>query len=90
MQATGRWGGGFRTELKDDRGHSVTVDLPTDEEGTDAGTSALELNVLSLAGCITTIFALVARRRRLAFEAMTIALSADRPEGSRTIASVTG
>lgn len=90
MKATGTWKGGYRTQLRDDRGHDVTVDLPKDEGGGDLGTSALELSVLSLAGCISTIFTLVAERRRLRFEAMSVELDAARPQGSRTIASVEG
>jgi putative redox protein len=90
MQALGTWAGGFRTVLEDGRTHTVTVDLPRDEGGESSGPSALELAVLSLAGCITTIFALVARRRRLAFSGMSIALEAERPEGAPTIARVRG
>lgn len=90
MQAMGTWRGGYRTVLEDGRTHTVTVDLPRDEGGESAGTSALELAVLSLAGCITTIFALVARRRRLAFVGMSIALEADRPLGAPTLTRVRG
>jgi len=79
MQAIGTWAGGYRTVLEDGRTHSVTVDLPRDEGGDSTGTSALELAVLSLAGCITTIFTLIARRRRLSFSGMSIALEAERP-----------
>ncbi|MGP8072285.1 MAG: OsmC family protein [Thermoplasmata archaeon] len=66
------------------------MDLPADEGGRDLGPSALELSVLSLAGCVTTIFALVAKKRKLTFEAMTIGLEARRPAGSPTITSVAG
>ncbi|HKN07629.1 MAG TPA: OsmC family protein [Thermoplasmata archaeon] len=90
MKAVGIWKGGYRTVLEDSSGHSVTVDLPRDEGGDDVGPFALELSVLSLAGCITTIFALVAKRRRLKFDAMKVELEADRPKGSPTIASVEG
>jgi putative redox protein len=90
MQAIGTWRGGYRTDLDDGRTHVVTVDLPRDEGGESAGPSALELSVLSLAGCITTIFALVARKRRLGFSAMSIGLEAERPEGAPTITRVRG
>jgi putative redox protein len=90
MKAVATWGGGFQTELEDARGHSVIVDLPRDEGGADVGPSALELNVLSLAGCITTIFALVARKRRLKLDSMDLELTAERPEGAPTITSVRG
>lgn len=90
MKAVGTWEGGYRTTLEDGRGHAVTVDLPLDEGGGDLGTSALELSVQSLAGCITTIFALVAKKRRLKFEELSVELEAHRPDGSPTITAVEG
>jgi putative redox protein len=90
MRAVGTWLGGHQTLLEDESGHSVIVDLPRAEGGEDLGPFALELSVLSLAGCITTIFGLVAKRRRLTFEAMRVELDAVRPKGSPTLASVDG
>jgi putative redox protein len=90
MQARGTWVGGFATELDDGRGHRLLVDLPSDEGGRDAGTSALELSLLSLTGCVTTIFALVAAKRRVQFSGLTVDLKAVRPVGSPTIRSVHG
>jgi putative redox protein len=90
MKAVGTWMGGFETRLEDGRGHTVTIDLDREEGGADRGPSGLELCVLSLAGCITTIFALVAKKRRLSFESMRVDLEAQRPRGSPTIASVEG
>jgi putative redox protein len=90
MKAVGTWQGRYRTLLEDSSGHTVTVDLPQDEGGDDVGPFALELSVLSLAGCITTIFALVAKKRRLRFEGLRVELDAQRPERSPTIASVEG
>jgi len=90
MKVLGTWQGGYRTVLEDSTGHRVTVDLPRDEGGENAGPFALELSVLSLAGCVTTIFALVAQKRRLKFEGMSIELDAQRPVGAPTIASVEG
>ncbi len=68
----------------------MSVDLPKDEGGEDASTSALELNLLSLAGCITTIFALVAHKRRLTFESMEVDLEGNRSRGAPTLSSVGG
>ncbi|HYA10781.1 MAG TPA: OsmC family protein [Thermoplasmata archaeon] len=90
MRAIATWAGGFRTVLDDGRTHQLAVDLPREEGGESSGTTALELAVLSLAGCISTIFTLVARRRRLAFEGMTVGLEAERPEGAPTITRVRG
>jgi len=90
MHATGEWTVGFQTRLEDGRGHIVTVDLPLDEHGRDLGPSALELNVMSLAGCISTIFALVAKARHLRFDALRVTLDAERPKGAPTISAVSG
>jgi putative redox protein len=90
MQAIATWKGGYETQLEDGRSHTVTVDLPVDEGGRSVGTSALELGVLSLAGCISTIFALIAKRRRLSFEGLRVTLEAERPEGAPTITRVHG
>ena len=88
MRASATWIEGFESRLDDGRGHTTVVDLPIDEDGADHGTSALELSVESLAGCIVTIFALVARRRRLAFRAFRVDLDAERPKGAPTITRV--
>lgn len=90
MQAMGTWKGGFESLLEDGRAHTVTVDLPVNEGGHSAGTSPLELCVLSLAGCITTTFALIAHKRHLSHQGMSVALEAERPPGSRTISRVHG
>jgi putative redox protein len=90
MQAVGTWKGGYETVLEDDRAHKVTVDLPIDEGGRSAGPTALDLSLLSLAGCISTIFTLVAHKRHLSFQGLTIALEADRPDGAPTITRVHG
>ncbi|MGA8711224.1 MAG: OsmC family protein [Thermoplasmata archaeon] len=90
MEARGVWKAGFETRLDDGRGHEVTIDLPSDEGGTNVGTSGLELAVLSLAGCINTIFARVAAKRKLRFDALTVSLAADRPAGAPTIQKVRG
>jgi len=90
MQAIGTWRNGYETLLEDAHAHSVVVDLPVDEGGRSVGPAALDLCVLSLAGCITTVFAVVARKRRLSFQGLTAALEAERPPGAPTITRVRG
>jgi len=90
MQAVGTWKGGYETFLEDDHAHTLTVDLPVGEGGRSAGPSALDLTLLSLAGCISTIFALIARKRHLAFQGLSVALEAERPPGEPTITKVHG
>ncbi|MGD0250925.1 MAG: OsmC family protein [Thermoplasmata archaeon] len=90
MQARGTWRGGYETVLEDDHAHTVTVDLPIDEGGRSAGPSALDLALLSLAGCISTIFAIVAHKRRLEYQGLSIALEGERPAHAPTITRVHG
>jgi putative redox protein len=90
MQAQGVWKGGFETQLEDGRGHSVTIDEPVEDGGTNHGTSAHELLLLSLTGCITTIFHIIAEKRKLEFEGFTVKLKADRARGVPVIQRVHG
>lgn len=90
MQARGVWKGGFQTELDDGRGHSVTIDEPIEDGGANSGTSAHELLLLSLTGCITTIFHIIANKRKLAFEGFSVHLTAERARGVSTIQRVHG
>jgi len=46
--------------------------------------------LLSLTGCITTIFHIVANKRKLAFEGFTVSLKAERVRGVSTIQRVHG
>lgn len=90
MYAQARWTGGSSATLRDDRGHEVIIDLPKDEGGGDLGTSALELNLLSLTGCVVTIFTLVARKRRVPFSSLEVDAVPERPKGAPTITRVHG
>lgn len=90
MEATAVWREGYVTRLRDERGHEVAVDLPVEEGGTDLGTSALELALQSLAGCISTIFARVAAKRRIRYDGLSLQLTGSRPKGAPTIQRVHG
>ena len=90
MEAHAVWKGRARIEADDGRGHRIVIDLPSDEDGEDAGTSALELAVVSLAGCLLTIFPLVAKRRRLEFRSMEVDLRGHRGPKAPTVERVEG
>ncbi|HYA54303.1 MAG TPA: OsmC family protein [Thermoplasmata archaeon] len=85
MQAVATWRRGHEILLEDGRAHSVVVDLPPEGGGTSAGTSPLELAALSLAGSLASSFVTLARKRRLEFSALTLALEGDpvAAEGAR-------
>ncbi len=75
---------GFRIAVDDGRAHSVCVDLPPDM-GTDRGPTALELGVMSFAGCVATIFVLMAKKTRVKISDLEITMKAEKPEGAKTV-----
>lgn len=80
MKSKAVWVKGFESTIDNGRGHEVTIDLP---EGENLGASALELTVMGLSGCITTIFAVVAKKTRLEFTELVADIEATK--GKQTI-----
>ncbi len=74
----------FRIAIDDGRAHSVCVDLPPDI-GTDRGPTALELGIMSFAGCVATIFVLMAKKTRVKISDLEITMKAEKPEGAKTV-----
>jgi len=64
------------------------LDLPEAKEGDDLGPTALELAVMALAGCVTTIWAIVAKNSNVSYHKITVELDADKPDSEPTITSV--
>ena len=90
MKAVSVWSNGYKSALSNDRGHSVVVDLPTEQNGTNTGATALELCVMSLAGCITTIFKTVADKRKFNYKGFRVELEADKPKDALTVTALKG
>ena len=82
MKARSTWIEGVKSVVDNGRTHSIVVDLPASLGGTDQGPTALELAVMALAGCISTIFAIVARKMRIEFEGMETLLEAEKGEAT--------
>jgi uncharacterized OsmC-like protein len=74
----------LRIAVDDGRAHSVCLDLPP-ELGTDKGPSALELGVMSYAGCIATIFALMAKKMRVPLKDLQVKMEAVKSHEAGTI-----
>jgi uncharacterized OsmC-like protein len=74
----------LRIAVDDGRAHSVCLDLPP-ELGTDRGPTALELGVMSYAGCIATIFALMAKKMRVPLKDLQVKMEAVKPDDAGTI-----
>ena len=74
----------LRIAVDNGRAHSVCLDLPP-ELGTDMGPTALELGVMSYAGCFATIFALTAKKMRVSLKDLEVKMEAVKPEEAGTI-----
>ena len=90
MKATAVWLDGWQSILDDGHGHTTIVDLSLDDGGMNTGPTALELAVMALAGCITTIFKLIADKRRFNYKAFRVDLDAEKPEDAPTITDLKG
>ena len=76
----------LRVTVDNGRAHSVCLDLPP-ELGTDMGPTALELGVMSFAGCFVTIFSLTAKKMRIQLKELEVELRAQKSEETGTIIS---
>jgi uncharacterized OsmC-like protein len=74
----------FRIVVDNGRAHSVCLDLPP-ELGTDMGPTALELGVMSYAGCFATIFALMTKKMRVQIKDLEVNLEALKSEEAGTV-----
>ena len=76
----------LRVAVDNGRAHSVCLDLPP-ELGTDMRPTALELGVMSFAGCFATIFSLTAKKMRVHLKDLEVELRALKSEETGTVAS---
>jgi uncharacterized OsmC-like protein len=74
----------FRISVDDGRAHSICLDLPP-ELGDDMGPTALELGVMSYAGCFATIFTLTAKKMRIKLNDLVVKLEAIKSDEVGTI-----
>lgn len=85
MKSVSTWTEGFQSKVTNGRGHEVITDLPLEQNGKDTGATALELAVMALSGCVSTIFAMVAKNSGLEFESLSV--DVDAVKGAETIES---
>lgn len=88
MKAIATWTKGLQGIVNDERNHTTVIDVPEAKGGVDSGTSALELCIMSLAGCIETIFAMVAPKMRLEFQELEVIADARIEGDAKTITHV--
>lgn len=75
----------FRIDVDDGRAHAVCLDLEEQDGGTDLGPSALELALMSFAGCYATIFMLTAKKMRKDVNSLEVKAEAVKSEKAGTI-----
>jgi uncharacterized OsmC-like protein len=75
---------GFQIALYDGYSHRVVVDLPPDL-GTGLGPTALELCVMSHAGCYATICVYTAKKMRIQLKGLTVKVEAVETDEAGTI-----
>ena len=85
LYATAKLVKGFMMDVDDGRSHAVCLDLSRDDDGTDMGPSALELCVMSHAGCYATIFALTAKKMRFSLKDLEVKVEAVKSEEACTV-----
>lgn len=85
LYATAKLVKGFRMDVDDGRSHALCLDLSRDDDGTDMGPSALELCVMSHAGCYATIFALTAKKMRFSLKDLEVKVEALKSEEAGTL-----
>ncbi len=88
MKSTSVWKGQYKSVVDNGKGHSVTVDLPANYGGTNEGPTSFELCLMSLSGCISTIFAMMAEKMRLTFESLDVTIEAEKPKDAPTFTEV--
>ncbi len=75
----------YQSVVDNDRHHGVVLDLPGAKGGDDLGPTALELAVMALSGCISTIWAVVATNSKVSYERLVVVVDADKPDDEPTI-----
>jgi len=78
----------YQSIVDNDRHHGIVLDLPGAKGGDDLGATALELVVMALSGCISTIWAVVATNSKVAYDRLLVAVEADKPDDQPTITAV--
>ena len=88
MKSVSLWSNNFLSVVDDGRNHSMVVDLPITKGGSDSGPTGIELCVMSLSGCIGTVFAMIARKMRIDFTKMQVEVYAEQDRNAATITDV--
>ena len=84
LYANARLVDNYRIDVDDGR-HAICLDLDQEVGGTDLGPSALELALMSFAGCYSAIFMLTAHKMRATVEELKVNAEAIKTDQAGTI-----
>ncbi|MFA8451005.1 MAG: OsmC family protein [Bacteroidales bacterium] len=82
MKSKALWAGGYQSIIDDRRGHAVVNDLPESANGENNGPSSLEMCVMSFAGCISTIYKMMADKMKIEIEHLEVDVDAEKIDGT--------
>lgn len=74
--------GDFQSVVDNGRQHGLVLDLPPSQDGDDLGPTALELTGMSLAGCISTIWAKVAANSGVPYRKIEVEMDLEKEKGT--------
>ena len=81
--------GCFQSIVDNGGHHGIVLDLPGNKGGQDVAPTALELAVMALSGCISTIWAVVAKNSGVSYRKFTVDVEAEKPDDQPTITTAT-
>jgi uncharacterized OsmC-like protein len=76
--------GCYQSVVDNGRNHGIVLDLPEGKKGDNVGPTALELAGMALAGCISTIWAVVANNSKVSYRKMVVELDLDKSDSDPT------
>ncbi|MFP4383716.1 MAG: OsmC family protein [Spirochaetia bacterium] len=81
--------GCLQSVVDNGRHHGLVLDLPQAKSGDDVGPTALELSAMALAGCISTIWAVVAKNSKVSYRKIIVELDAEKGDSDPTFTKAT-
>jgi uncharacterized OsmC-like protein len=88
IKANAKWIENIRLVVDNARSHSVVCDVSQASGGGDTGPTALELALMSLAGCAVTIYADVAKKSGVTLSKLEVTTEAEKPADSPKLSGV--
>jgi putative redox protein len=78
IRTTAKWVENVRIVVDNSRNHSIVCDLPIQQGGNDLGPTALELALMSIVGCIATIFADICKKSKIKLNQIEVVANSEK------------